>query len=281
MFKFIHSERFKSIFWSIIALILCAAFLFPLLWIFLSSLKSDAEIFSKPPTFFPKKVTLEPYINQLTGRYSILVSSKNSFIIAGFSMCISFILSVPASYGLSKFKIPFGRTILMIFLVTQMLPASLVLTPLYLSFSKIGILNTYIAPILACTTITIPFTILVLRPMFAACPTEIIEAAKIDGCNHMKAFIRVVLPTVKSGLVTVGCFGFVHGWNDMIFSYTFNSDSKLLPMTSTIYNLNNEYGIRWNYVMAYGCLLVIPTVIIFVLAQKYIIDGLVAGAVKG
>jgi len=86
---------------------------------------------------------------------------------------------------------------------------------------------------------------------------------------------------IKPGLVTACCFGFVHGWNDMVFSYTFNTDSKLLPMTSAIYNLMNEYGVRWNYIMAYGCLLVLPTTIIFVTAQKYIINGLVAGAVKG
>ena len=271
----------QSLVWSLFALAVSFVFLFPLIWIFLSSLKTDAEIFRNPPTFFPEQITMAGYIEQLTGRYSILISAKNSFIIATSAMVISFLIAVPAAYGISRYKLPFKRLVIMFFLITQMLPASLVLTPMYLTFSRVHILDTYLAPVMAVTTITIPFTILILRPMFMGCPIEVEEAARIDGCGSLGAFIRVVLPMIKPGLVTACCFGFVHGWNDMVFSYTFNTDSKLLPMTSAIYNLMNEYGVRWNYIMAYGCLLVLPTIIIFVTAQKYIINGLVAGAVKG
>lgn len=278
---FCRKKRVRNACWSIFALLVSLVFLFPLIWILLSSLKSDAEIFRNPPTFFPSEITLMGYLEQLTGKYSILMSFKNSLIIAVSSMIISFLISVPAAYGISRFDLPLKKVIIMVFLVTQMLPASLVLTPMYLTFSRIHILNTYIAPILAVTTITIPFTILILRPMFGGCPIEVEEAAKIDGCNQFNAFIKVVLPMIKPGLITVCCFGFVHGWNDMVFSYTFNTNSKLLPMTSTIYNLMNEYGVRWNYIMAYGCILVVPIIIIFILSQKYIINGLVAGAVKG
>lgn len=278
---FCRKKRIRNACWSIFALLVSLVFLFPLIWILLSSLKSDAEIFRNPPTFFPSEITLMGYLEQLTGKYSILMSFKNSLIIAVSSMIISFLISVPAAYGISRFDLPLKKVIIMVFLVTQMLPASLVLTPMYLTFSRIHILNTYIAPILAVTTITIPFTILILRPMFGGCPIEVEEAAKIDGCNQFNAFIKVVLPMIKPGLITVCCFGFVHGWNDMVFSYTFNTNSKLLPMTSTIYNLMNEYGVRWNYIMAYGCILVVPIIIIFILSQKYIINGLVAGAVKG
>lgn len=267
--------------WNLLGLAVAAVLLFPLLWLFLNSLKTDAEIFRNPPTFFPETVTLQGYIEQLTGKYSILVSAKNSFLIAVSAMSVSFLLGVPAAYGITRYKIPGKRIIIMIFLITQMLPASLALTPMFLTFTNLHLLNTYLAPILAVSTITIPFTVLVLRPMFMGCPREIEEAARIDGCGTLGAFFRVVLPMIKPGLITVCCFGFVHGWNDLIFSYTFNTDSALLPMTSAIYNLMNEYGVRWNYIMAYGCLLVLPVVLIFVLAQKYVVGGLVAGAVKG
>ena len=221
------------------------------------------------------------YIDQLSGKYSILVSSKNSFIIALSAMAISFVLGVPAAYGLSRYKLPCKKLIMMLFLITQMIPASLALTPMFLTFTKLNLLNTYAAPIMSVSTITIPFSVLVLRPMFMGCPREIEEAARIDGCGTPGVFLKMVLPMIKPGLITVCCFGFVHGWNDLIFSYTFNSDSSLLPMTSAIYNLMSDYGVKWNYIMAYGCLLVLPVVLIFVLAQKYVVGGLVAGAVKG
>jgi multiple sugar transport system permease protein len=196
-------------------------------------------------------------------------------------MSISFVVGVPAAYGIYRFKIPGVKWIIMVFLVTQMLPSSLLLTPMFLNFSKLKILNTFIAPILAVTTITIPFTVMVLRPMFMSCPKELEEAAKIDGCNTITAFLKIVLPVIRPGLITVCCFGFVHGWNDLVYSLTFNTKIELFPMTSTIYNLMNEYGIRWNWIMAYGCLMVLPPTLIFIFAQKYIISGLTSGSVKG
>ncbi len=281
MMNILRKQRAKSILMSIFALAVSFIFLFPLYWIFTSSLKGDAEIFRKPPTLFPHQIFTDGYFGQLTGKHSVLISAKNSLTIAISSMAISFFLAVPAAYGISRFKVPGGKSLIMTFLVTQMLPASLILTPLFLTFSKLKLLNTYLAPILAVTTITIPFTLLVLRPMFMACPAEIEESARIDGCNRFTAFLRVVLPIIKPGLVTVCCFGFVHGWNDLVYSLTFNTNNALFPMTTAIYNLMNEYGIRWNWIMAYGCMLVTPPIVIFVTAQKYVISGMVGGAVKG
>jgi multiple sugar transport system permease protein len=280
-FYFFHKKQVRVIFWSVLAFLIAAVFLFPLYWIFTSSLKGDAEIFRRPPTLFPENISWQAYAGQLTGAGSVLYSARNSFLIAICAMTISFLFAVPAAYGVSRFNIPGSRIIIMMFLVTQMLPSSLLLTPMFLTFSKLKLLNTYIAPVLAITTITIPFTLLVLRPMFMACPKEIEEAARIDGCNRISAFLFVVMPIIKTGLVTVCCFGFVHGWNDLVYSLTFNTRKELYPMTSTIYNLMNEYGVRWNWIMAYGCLLVLPPITIFILAQKYVISGLVGGAVKG
>lgn len=270
----------RKIVMNCVAIIISILFLFPLYWLLASSLKNDSEIFRNPPTLYPHEIYLDGYIKQLTGSYSIIASAKNSFIIAFCAMTISLCIAVPAAYGISRFNIPGRKVLLMIFLVTQMLPPSLVLAPLFLTFSKLNLLNTYIAPILAVTTITIPFTILVLRPLFMACPSSLEEAARIDGCSRFTAFIRIVLPVIRSGIVTVCCFGFVHGWNDLIYSLTFNTNNALFPMTTAIYNLMNEYGVRWNWVMAYGCILATPPVMIFIFAQKYIISGLASGAVK-
>ena len=274
-------KKNNNIIWCLIAILVAAVFLFPFYWIFTSSIKTDAEIFMRPPTIFPRNVTFRGYYEQFIGEFSVLPTARNSLIIAIGAMSISFLFAVPAAYGISRFNLPGARVIIMIFLVTQMLPSSLLLTPLFLTFSRLRLLNTYIAPILAITTGTIPFTLLVLRPMFMACPKEIEESARIDGCNRFNAFLWIVIPVIKAGLVTVCCFGFVHGWNDLMYSLTFNTRREMFPMTSTIYNIMNQYGLRWNWVMAYGCILITPPILIFVLAQKYVIGGLVRGAVKG
>ncbi|MFA6508215.1 MAG: carbohydrate ABC transporter permease [Treponemataceae bacterium] len=275
------TRQIKNALLNLIAVLIAVLFLFPLYWILVSSLKSDAEIFRKPPTFFPTKILVQNYLAMLSGKLSMMIYFRNSIIIAISSMCISFVLAVPAAYGLSRFRMGLKKQIIIFFLTTQMLPASLVLTPLFLNYSKLGILNTLLAPIISCATISIPFTVVILRPIFLSCPKELDESARIDGCNRFTAFIRIVLPVSSAGLVTVGCFSFVHAWNDLIFSMTFNSKNELRPMTSAIYNLMNDYGLSWNLIMAYGVILVFPVIVLFIAAQRYIIGGLTGGAVKG
>ena len=279
-----RKERTRNMVNTLIAIVIAMIFLFPIYWIFISSLKSDAEIFANAQTWWPREMHLENYVNQFqnkTGTANIMTQFKNSWIIALSSMVISLVLSIPASYGLSRFRLPGKKVMLMMFLVTQMLPASLILTPLFLIFSKIGILNSYLGPILATSTISIPFVIMVLRPIFLACPYEIEEAARIDGCNHFTAFLRVTLPVCKSGIIMAAAFSFIFAWNDLIYSITFNNKAELLPMTSGIYQFMDAYGTQWNMIMAYGVVTVLPIVVIFIFLQKHIVGGLAGGAVKG
>ncbi|NCB94142.1 MAG: carbohydrate ABC transporter permease [Clostridia bacterium] len=219
--KFMYKKRNKSIVYTIIAVLIAIPLLFPLYWVVISSLKGDTEIFSKIPTFFPQKIVVETYVSQLTNP-DTLRAIKNSFIIAIGSTILAMLLSVPCAYGLARYRFKGKKIMIMTFLVTQMLPSSLILTPLYLIFSKVHILNTYFAPIFSTATISIPFVILVLRPIFASLPKELEEAARIDGCNRLKAFIHVILPISKNGTVTGLAFCFIYGWNDLMYSITFN-----------------------------------------------------------
>ncbi|MCI9227115.1 MAG: carbohydrate ABC transporter permease [Dorea sp.] len=284
MRRLFRKEYSRDIAYTIIAVIIAVIFLFPVYWILISSLKSDQEIFSRVQTWWPKKIHLENYIDQIlnkTKTANLPVQFRNSGIIATGSMILSLILSIPASYGISKFNIPGKKPILLTFLVTQMLPASLILTPLFLIFSKAGILNSYLAPILATATISIPFVIMVLRPIFLAYPHEIEEAALIDGCNQFTAFLKVTIPVCKSGIITAAAFSFIYGWNDLIYSITFNNKADLLPMTSGIYQFMDAYGTQWNMIMAYGVITELPIIVLFVALQKHIVGGLAGGAVKG
>ncbi|MFD1405912.1 MULTISPECIES: carbohydrate ABC transporter permease [Robinsoniella] len=264
-----------------LAVLVVIIFLFPIYWVVVSSLKMDQEIFKKPPTLIPHLPTLSAYIQQFTGANSVFRPFLNSVIVAVGSMLICLTLSVPAAYGLARYKVKGSKFFMLVFLVTQMLPASLVLTPLYLIYSRLGLLNNYLAPILSTATVSVPFVILMLRPIFLNCPIELEEAARIDGCNRFSAFIRIIIPISKPGIVTAFSFGFIMAWNDLAYSMTFNTKEAMRPMTAGIYQFLTLYGTRWNMIMAYGVLLILPIVILFMSLQKHIVSGLVSGAVKG
>lgn len=272
------NQKQQAIVCDVFAVIICCVFLFPLYWIVVNSFKLDSEIFLHTPTLWPKQFTLQAYKDQLS---NLGITLKNSILVAVGSMALSLLLSVPAAYGLAKLQVKGKKALMLIFLVTQMLPASLVLTPLFLIFSKLGLLNTYAAPILSTATISIPFVVLMLRPGFLSIPDELVEAAEIDGCSPVTAFFRVVIPISKPTVITAACFSFVFAWNDLAYSMTFNTDAKMRPMTSAIYTFMNQYGTKWNSIMAYGVLLILPCVIIFVTMQKHIVEGMTSGSVKG
>ncbi|WP_432631558.1 carbohydrate ABC transporter permease [Brachyspira sp.] len=276
----IKRELIREIILSVVGIIITVVFLFPLLIIFFSSFKSEAEIFSQTTTLLPQTIDFSSYADQFKNG-NILKSFFNSFIIAIFSTVLSLILSIPCAYGIARFKIPFKKSILLVFLMTQLLPTSLILTPLFIMFTKLKIINSYIGPIIATATISIPFTILIMRTIFIRMPKELEEAGKIDGCNPLQIFLKIFLPISKPGLITAASFSFIMAWNDLIFSMTFNNKENLRPMTAGIYHFITTYGTQWNRIMAYSVLLVLPVVIIFVLLQKYIVGGILEGSVKG
>ncbi|MDK2808636.1 MAG: multiple sugar transport system permease protein, partial [Clostridiales bacterium] len=172
-------------------------FIFPLYWMLVTALKTQIEIFQIPTPLWPKNLTLEAFQKQISQSSDTLQGFKNSLIISVGATVIATVLSIPASYGLARFRFRARKGIILLFLITQMLPSTLVLTSLYIMFSKMGILNTYLAPMLADATLGIPFSVIILRTYFISIPKELDEAAKIDGCGHLSAFIRIMLPIAK------------------------------------------------------------------------------------
>lgn len=269
----------KHLLMNLLAIFIAFIFLFPIYWLLISSLKTDVEIFDKNISYWPREMTVMPWVTQLTDT-DFGFSIRNSFVIALANMALATVLGTAAAYSLARFRFPFKRAIMLTFLVTQMMPGSLLLTPLYLMFTKAKLLNTYIAPVLAIATGSIPFIVVTLRPYFLSLPKSLDEAARIDGCNAFTSFLRIMLPIARTGLITCMVFGFLHGWNDLVYSMTFNIKTNMRPLTANIYKFMDKYGTRWNQIMAYGMILVIPVLLIFIFLQKYIIGGLTTGAVK-
>lgn len=280
MRRIVLKDRHKNVILCIIAVFIACIMLFPIYWIIVSSFKTNVEIFASPPTLIPHNFTISSYTEQFTGQNNILTAFGNSCKIAIASMILSVLLAVPAAYGLARFKMRNKKFIIILFLITQMLPVTLILTPMFLVYKNIGIIDTAIAPIISDSTISIPFVVLILRTYFLGLPKELEDSAKIDGCNTLTAFIRIMLPISYPGIIMTAAFSFLFAWGDLAYSLTFISTPQKRTMTAGIYNFMGKYGIQWNKIMAYGVLLVLPVVLIFVFLQKYIIGGLTNGAVK-
>lgn len=255
-------------------------FIFPLYWMVVTALKTQVEIFSIPTPLWPENLTFDAFAKQLSSSGDTLRGFKNSLIISCGATVIATVLAIPAAYGLARFRFGARRGLVLFFLITQMLPSTLVLTSLYIMFSKMHLLNTYWAPILADATLGIPFSIIILRTYFVSIPKELDEAAKIDGCGHVSAFTKIMLPIAKPGIVVAAVFSFVYAWGDLIYGITFITNPNMRPITSSIYNYVQQYQTLWNSTMAFGIIAITPVVLIFIFMQKYIVSGLTNGAVK-
>jgi len=173
------------------------------------------------------------------------------------------------------------KVIILGFLITQMLPVSVLLTPLFITFQKMHLYNTWWSTIISDATIGIPFSVLILKNFFASIPKEIEEASYIDGCNKFTGFVRVLIPIAKPGVTVCGIFSFLYGWGDLAYGMTFILDQERRPITAGIFNFIGQYGTKWSYLTAFAIVTIIPVAIIFIFMQKYIISGMTSGAVKG
>lgn len=267
---------------NIICVIGAAIFLFPLYWMVVTSLKYEQDVFAIHPTLIPVRVFWDSYASQLgDGQFNMFRSFFNSAVIALSAMAVSTILSIPAAYGLARFRFKGKRLCILLFLITQMLPAVFVLTPLFIIFKYMGALDTYVSPIIADCTIGIPFSVLILRTYFLSIPKELDDSAKIDGCNHFTAFLRIMVPIASPGVIVAAVFSFLYAWGDLVYGMTFIGKQEMRPITAGIFNFMGQYGIAWNYLMAFGVVTIVPVVLIFVFMQRYIISGLTNGAIKG
>ncbi len=264
---------------NIFTVILVIVMLFPIVWIMLNSFKPGSEIFAQPITLLPKKFTVEAYTKYLVSN-NIFKGYLNSFIVATGALVIGLVLGVTSAYGLARFRMRGSKLIILLFLLTQMLPASLMLTPMYLTYSKLKILNTYIAPIISVATISIPFVVVTTRPFFLGLPKELDDAARIDGCNAFTSFLKIMLPIARPGVITAGALSFIFGWNDLVYNMTFNTKPEMRPLTAIMYNLMPKEGVKWNGVMALATVSILPIIFMFVILQDFIVGGLAAGAVK-
>ncbi|HQV29222.1 MAG TPA: carbohydrate ABC transporter permease [Thermoflexales bacterium] len=265
--------------YAALALAMFFAF-FPIYWMLVTSLRPNAEVFAFPPTLLPQTLTLEHYANFIKNP-QLLVYLGNSVLVATTTALGSLIISVYAAYSFSKFRYTGRRALMFLVLSAQMFPQALLLISLYLMFSELKMLDTYAVLVLSFTTFTLPLCIWMLKGYFDHIPTDLIEAAKIDGAGQMQIIHRILVPIVRPALVATGIFAFMRGWNDFIYALTLVGKSKQTLPPGLVLTYIGEFQSQWADMMAASLLVSLPLVIAFILFQRQIVSGLTAGAVKG
>lgn len=265
----------------ILLIILVVAFVaFPLLWMLLSSLKPSVELFKSPPSFLPKDPSFDWYRSAFSD--SIVVRYfVNSLIVAVSTMLIVVLIGTPGAYSLARFNYRGRKAMMMGVLSSYCIPPIMLLIPLYRIISGIGLSSSYVGVIVGHITVTLPFAIWLMIPFFQKIPKEIEEAALVDGASGFATFYRIILPLCIPGVLSTGIMAFILSWNEYLLSSVLVSSDNMKTLTVGLANYISSTEINWGVVMALGTATTIPIIILFTAIQKYFVEGLTAGAVKG
>ncbi|UCC86986.1 MAG: carbohydrate ABC transporter permease [Anaerolineales bacterium] len=251
----------------------------PFLWMIFTSLKSDKEAVTIPPTLWPKEPTLEAYIQILLwGNFPIWF--LNSTIISLGTALLSTAIGSFAGYGFSRFSFRGRATLIGIILSSQMLPGVLLVGPYFKMLSTVELYNTYPGLILAFTAITLPFSTWMLKGFIDSVPEELDDAALIDGCTPLGAYLKVILPLIAPGMVATIIFAFLLAWGDLLWVLVLTSGEKMTTVTLGLTRLVTQFRIIWPQLMAGSMIGALPPLILYLLLQNYLVEGLTAGAVK-
>nr|WP_318684588.1 carbohydrate ABC transporter permease [uncultured Acetatifactor sp.] len=265
-----------------ILLVILLFLLFPLYWVLITSFKTNMEAYRFPPTMIPEAPTASSYVSLFTVDNFFFTYYINNFIVAGSTAVITLVLAIMSGYALSRFKIAWNRWIVAAFLSAQMFPIISRMISLYDLLGKIHLINTRAGLILALTAAMLPFTITLMASFFDGIPRELEEAAIVDGAGRIQTLLRIIMPLVKSGMVAVGIYAFLMTWDDYLHAVTLIQNDSLRTLSAGVaLRYLGELSYDWSKVNTISVVGILPIMLIFFFFQKYMIKGLVAGAVKG
>jgi multiple sugar transport system permease protein len=260
-------------------LAILAVVLFPLLWMVLASIRPVVETLHDPPIWVPREVTFAAYRKLLTDRTQLSYFA-NTYILAAGTAALSTGLAALCAYGFSRFRIRGARALLLAILALQLLPNVALVLPFFNISQRLHVHNTHIALMIADTALALPIAIWLLKGFFDSIPVEIEEAALIDGCNHVQSLYYIVLPLARPGLIGTAVFAFLWAWNEFLFAVVLTSGPDAAPLTVRMSQFFSQYGRDWNNIMALNVIALLPLFAIFIWLQRWVINGMTAGAVK-
>ena len=256
--------------------------LFPLYWMVMTSFKTNMEAYRYPPTFIVENFNLNSYIRLLQENNEFFIYYKNNFIVAGAVAIVITLISIVSGYGLSRFKIRWNAWVIAALMTSQMFPVISRMISLYDILGKINLINTHAGLILALVAAQVPFCTILMASFYDNIPKDIEESAYIDGCNRVGIMAKVCVPLVKPGMLAVGIYSFLMTWDDYLHAVTLIQNDSLRTLSAGIaLRYLGELSYDWSLINAISVIGTIPMVLLFFFFQKYMVKGLVAGAVKG
>ena len=265
--------------WLIVALVLVNG-LFPVLWIFFTSLKTEVELAATPITWLPEQASLANY-QQAFSEQPLLLFLGNSVAIALLSALLALVISIGAAYAFARLALPKAGWLLVGLIALAMCPPATLQVPLFEMMRALGLLNTWLALILPNAVLSLPVCILVLVAFFKSLPESLEQAAMLDGCTRVGALWRIVLPLSLPGVITAGTLAFVNAWDEFLFALVLNAapENRTLPVGILFYQ--GEYTFPWPLISAALIVGILPLVVLIAFSQQRLVGNLTAGGMKG
>jgi len=254
--------------------------IFPLYWMVVSSIKTSPELLAYPPTFVPHELSWGGYW-KLFHETNFWTYFVNSIVISGIATVIVVILGAIAAYSLTRYQYRGREKIAKFLLLAYMFPPIVLIVPLFIFASSLGLTNSRVGVALSYISFSLPYAIWILRAFFQSLPVELEHAAWIDGATRRQALLYVVVPLALPGIIATSIFTFIVAWNDFLFASVLISTDPLKTLPVGINDFFHMAVVDWRLIMAAGVMITIPAVIFFVAVQQYLVEGWGAGGVKG
>lgn len=274
------SLMISNLIWLIVVSILAGIFIFPLIWIFSTALKTRDQLFVYPPILIPKPIAWDNFIKAVKAIPFVLYL-KNTVIIVIFNLIGDILSSSLVAYGFSRIDWPGRDVLFFVLLGTMMIPYHVTLIPLFIIYRQIGWVNTFLPLTVPAFFATAAFHVFLLRQFYNTIPKDLSDAAYIDGCSDFRIWWQIILPLAKPALVTVGIFNFINHWNDFLGPLIYLQEDKKYTLSIGLYAFRNEFGTDWNLMMAAAILMVIPLIVLFLSAQRVFVSGITLTGLKG
>lgn len=252
----------------------------PIYWIVITGLKNTKEVYMSPPTLFPRDLTLKNFVTIFTER-PFAFYLRNSVIVASTTVIISTFCAILAGYAFAKMNIK-GKSIwLLVIILTRAVPPASLLVPFYVMGRSFNLINTLFILMLGYIYLTLPLNIWIITSFFEQFPDELIDAAEIDGCTRTSALFRVVMPSLLPALTAVGIITFMLSWNELLYGVVFTNTKAAKTLSPGLTDFFGDFHIFWNQLASASIIAILPAVVFTVFFSRYLISGLIRGAIKG
>jgi len=271
------NNKLKNILWYTVLLLFSLIFVLPIIWIFISSLKTSNEIFSWPPTILPNNVTFSNYITAFN-KGNFVTYFKNSIFVAVAATALTLLINSMAGYALAKFDFKGNKLIFFLFIATLMIPLQVIMVPIFIVLRNLGLYNSLWGIIIP--PAATPTGVFLVRQYMTTIPDEVLESARIDGASEWRIFSMIILPLSKPVLTALTIFSFMWRWNDFLWPFVVLSNESKYTIQVAIANFVGQFSVDWNSLLAMNIVAMIPVLLVFLFFQRYFVKGIAMSGMK-